>query len=103
MQNGNSHNWAETEMRKAVVVRRLAWPAGKVAYYDVENDGTPDIIANWDAQLKELQREPLTFIQKSRLLYEGFLQYVRIAVDGMVDPSLYITQEDALANDWVAV
>lgn len=98
-----SHMEAEVAMRDAKIVARMAWPAGKVVYYDVENDGTPDELENYDALMRELRKAPLTFIEKSMLLYEGFKKYISVRIDDAVHPDLYITQEDSLALDWYIV
>lgn len=85
-----NHMWAEVHMQQAKKVRRAGWPAGKVAYHDVENDGVPD----------ELDVNAPDFLRKSMENYERFRRNIRIAQDGVVQPGAYITHADSLEEDW---
>lgn len=82
-------------MRKAKKVRRPSWPDGKVAYYDVDNDGIPD----------ELPMDDPEFIRNSQRNYEKFLASIRVTQGDQENPENrpFITQEDSLAVDWEEV
>lgn len=84
---------AEAAIKNAKTVSRLDWPAGKVAYHDVDGDGIPD----------QLDTSHPDFIKNAILIHNTYIKNIRIAIDGKVQESAFITHGDSLATDWYIV
>ena len=85
-----NYQQAENAIRAGKKVARKAWPEGRTAYYDVENDGIPDVLD---------QASP-DFLTNAIKAYQRFVSLIRIADGDQVQAGAYINHGDSVADDW---
>jgi len=88
-----NYTTAEVSLMQGKTIRRESWPEGKVAFYDKDNDNIPDTLDTTHPD----------FLENSKRNYDLFKMSIKISVDGVVKERVWITQEDAISNDWIVL